>query len=410
MKTILIDLAWRNVRRNKVRSGVIFGAITIGLFAGTYLSAFMTGWMAGRVNSDIDTHLSHIQIHDTAFAANNDIGAFFMQTPVTAKIRQSKLPVSVSCRLRLSGMLASASNATGITAKGVSADEEKTVSDVWRQIPDTLGAFLPDDARMPVVVSRKIAEKLKIRLKSKIVFTFQDMHGEMQSVAFRVCGIYKTTNGMFDEGNIFIRHSDIRAYTGLPDDAVHEAGIRVADLETCRIVAPQVKALFPDLDVQDWSEINPALSMSLAFTDFFALIIIVIFLFALSFGIINTMLMAVLERTRELGMLGAIGMSRGQIFRMIMLETVFLTLTGSLAGIALAAAVIFPTMQSGVDLSFLMADTMEDFGFGSVVYPVTNVQMFVEIVVLVIIGGILSSIYPARKALKLNPLEAIRQQ
>lgn len=409
MKTILIGMAWRNVLRSRVRSGVILGAIAIGLFAGTYLSAFMSGWMTGTVNSDIDTHLSHIQIHDTAFSANSDIGAFFMQEPLTAKILQSGLPASVSCRLKLSGMVASASNAVGITAKGVSADDEKAVSDIWRLIPDTLGAFLPDDARMPVVVSRKIAEKLKVRLKSKIVFTFQDVHGEMQSVAFRVCGIYKTTNGVFDEGNIFVRRSDILAYTGLPADAAHEAGIRLAGLETCRIVAPQVKALFPGLDVRDWSEINPALSMSLAYTDFFAVIIIVIFLFALSFGIINTMLMAVLERTRELGMLGAIGMSRGQIFRMIMMETVFLTLTGSIAGIALAAAVIVPTMQSGVDLSFMMKDMFEDYGFGSVVYPVMNVQMLVEIVALVIAAGMLSAIYPARKALKLNPLEAIRQ-
>ena len=261
---------------------------------------------------------------------------------------------------------------------------------------------------MPVVISRKIAEKLKVHLKSKLVFTFQDVHGEMQSVAFRVCGIYKTTNGVFDEGNIFVRRSDIAAYTGLPDGAVHEAAAIVADLQACEFIVPQLKNLFPDFCVQDWGEINPTLRMSLAWTNMIAVVLIAIFLFALSFGIINTMLMAVLERKRELGVLGSIGMIKGRIFRMIMLETVFLTLAGSLVGVVLGAAAIFPSMTSGIDLSFLMGDLFEDYGYGSTVYPILNVEMFVEILIMVILAGIMSAIYPARKALKQKPIEAMR--
>jgi len=151
------------------------------------------------------------------------------------------------------------------------------------------------------------------------------------------------------------------------------------------------------------------LAMMIKYTDFFSMMILVIFMLALLFGIINTMLMAVLERTRELGMLGAIGMSKRKIFSMIMLETLFLTLLGSVAGIILGVAAIFPSINSGVDLTPLMSDNFEDFGFGSIVFPILNIKMFVEIVVLVIIAGILSAIYPAIKALKLKPLEAIRQ-
>jgi ABC-type lipoprotein release transport system permease subunit len=392
-----------------VRSGVILGAIAIGLFAGTCLSAFMNGWILGSVNTDINTHLSHVQIHDTAFMVNSDINAFFVKEPVAAEITQSGLAVGASYRLNLSGMLASANNAVGVTAKGVFPDEENSVSTLSGQIPDTLGAFLPDDARMPVVISKKTAEKLKVKLKSKIVFTFQNVHGDMQSIAFRVCGIFKTTNSMFDESTVFVRYSDVFDYTGLPEGAVHEAGVKVANLETCALAAPRLKAMFPNLSVQDWAEINPTLSMNLAWTSLFGVIIIGIFLLALSFGIINTMLMAVLERTRELGMLGAIGMSKGRIFRMIMLETLFLTLLGSATGIALSVALIAATMHSGIDLSFMMEDMFEDYGFGSIVYPMLDMKMFLQILVLVMLAGILSAIYPARKALKLKSLEAIRK-
>lgn len=417
----LCQISWRNLRRNKIRSGVILIAIAIGLFAGTYLSAFMSGWVIGTVNDEIAANLSHIQIHDTAFPANSDITAFFPMDTVTGRLNHSGLDVRVSNRLKLTGMLASANNAVGIAAKAVFPESEREVSTLWKEIPDSLGTYLPCDAEQsrshPIVISQKTADKLKVKLKSKIVFTFQDVNGDMQSLAFRVCGVFHTSNGMFDEANVFVRYGDIFAATGLPEGSAHETAItagnsaetiRETPLQAVDETVHQIKAMFPELSVQDWAELNPYLSLSMQWTDMMTFVILGIFLLALSFGIINTMLMAVLERTRELGMLGAIGMSKNRIFGMIMLETVFLTLAGSLVGVALATLFIIPGIHGGVDLTFLTGDSLEDYGFGSTVYPVLNVKMFVEIILLVIVAGILSAIYPARKALMLKPLEAIR--
>jgi ABC-type lipoprotein release transport system permease subunit len=416
----IINLAWKNIWRNKVRSGVILGAIAIGLFSGTFFSAFMQGWILGTVNGDIKSQYSHIQIHDSAFLANYDINAYFYRENVEKKIKQyfnettgrdaaSRVPTATTYRLNLTGMLASAHSAVGIAAKGVTPEEEMQTTNVWQHIPDSLGVFLTDDTKNAIVISTRVADKLKVKLKSKIVFTFQDINGDMQSIAFRVDGIYKTTNAVLDETTVFVRYSDLFPYTGLPEGAVHEAAILLPDIETCNIVAPQLKTLFPDMQVCDWSEMNQALSMYFSYVDFMGVIILGIFLFALSFGIINTMLMAVLERKRELGMLGAIGMSKWKIFNMIMLETVFLTLIGSIAGIILAIVVLLPTLKTGIDLSFFMKDQFEDYGFSSMVYPIINLKMFVQIIILVILAGILSALYPARKALKLKPLEAIKE-
>jgi len=426
MKNI-INLAWKNIWRNKVRSAVIISAIAIGLFSGTFLLAFMNGWILGTVDSDIRTQYSHIQIHNTEFLANNDVGAYFMrddigrgvlhtptlntenETEINGHIQgRMQYAPTVAYRLNLNGMLASAHNALGITAKGVFPDEEMQVTDVWKHIADTMGVFLTDDSRMPIVISSRTAEKLRVRLRSRIVFTFQDATGEMQSLAFRVGGIYRTTNAMFDEATVFVRYADILPYTALPEGAVHETALLFPTIEDANLALPQIKALFPDKTVRLWSELNPALAMYFSFTEFMGFIILGIFLFALSFGIINTMLMAVLERTRELGMLGAIGMSKRNIFSMIMLETIFLTLVGGAIGIILGIAVILPTMETGIDLSFFMADQFEDFGFGSIVYPVFDFAMFIQVVALVLAAGILSAIYPARKALKLKPLDAMR--
>ena len=416
----VINLAWKNIWRNNVRSGVILGAIAIGLFSGTFFSAFMQGWILGTINSDIKSQYSHIQIHNTSYLANYDINAYFDRDEVEEKINRfldkiygrdiaHNVSTKTTFRLNLTGMLASAHNAVGVTAKGVQPDEEMQTTDVWQHISDTMGVFLTDDTRNAIVISTRLADKLQVRVKSKIVFTFQDVHGDMQSIAFRVGGIYKTTNAVLDESTVFVRYDDIFGYTGLPEGAIHETAILLPDVETCDIVTPQLKIMFPDMQVSDWKEMNPALSMYFSYTDFMGIIILGIFLFALSFGIINTMLMAVLERKRELGMLGAIGMSKRKIFNMIMLETIFLTLIGSVVGMIFAIVVLLPTLQTGIDLSFFMKDQFEDYGFASMVYPMINIKMFVQIVILVILAGILSAIYPARKALKLKPLEAIRE-
>ncbi|MDR2497230.1 MAG: FtsX-like permease family protein [Tannerellaceae bacterium] len=404
----IILLAWKNIWRNKVRSGVILAAIAIGLFAGTFLASFLSGWMVGTVNDDVNTHLSHVQIHNEAFIANSAIDAFFMKEAVEPKIRAGGISAPMSSRLRVTGMLASPHKALGITVRGVDAADETRLSTIHTLIPDSMGSFLAEGERMPVVISRKIAEELKVKLRSKIVLTVQDAAGEMQSIAFRVGGIYKTTNAIYDEANIFVRYSDLLPYTALPEGAVHETALRFDDLETCELIAPTVTELLPDMKVQTWGELNTMLGMSLAWTDMMAVIMIGIFLLSLSFGIINTMLMAVLERTREIGMLRAIGMSRGRVFRMIMAETVLLTLFGSCIGILLGVCIIIPSMSSGIDLTFLMGDLFEDYGFGSVIYPVLNMKMFVQIICLVIATGILSAIYPARKALALKVLDAVR--
>ena len=408
MQTILIRLSWKNVWRNKLRSGTILGSIATGLFAGTFMSALIAGWVINSAEADILSQLSHIQIHSPGFTDDNDINAWFIQSEVEEAILQTPEITNFSFRLNINGMLSSAANAIGVSIRAVDVEAEKSTSNLYIFIPDSCGSFLADE-KMPILISKKMAEKLKVRLKSKVILTFQDVTGEIQNLAFRVSGIFKTSNSAFDEGTVYMQINDIFNSTGLPEGARHEAGIMVNKLETAPVAEKKLKALLPGMDIQRWDEIQPEIGLMYSWIDMYTTIILVIFLFALSFGIINTMLMAVLERTRELGMLSAIGMSKKRIFNMIMLETIFLTFVGSIVGIVIGIIVIGWSSQSGINLTFLGADLFDDYGFVAIVYPAMNLKMFMQIVLLVILTGILSSIYPARKALKLNSIEAIRQ-
>ncbi len=403
------QLAWKNIWRNKVRSSVIIGAIVIGVFAGTFMTSFITGWMQRQIESDINSQISYIQVHHKNFLDNYDLEDYFRRQDVEPVLRSNDTITHVSYRLKIVGMVASAANAVGLNINAVDVPEEIAVSDLYKSIPDTCGNFLQDDKPMRIAMSRRTADKLKVKLNSKVVVSFQDINGETVSLAFRIGGLFKTTNSVFDEGNVFVSKNDVASLTGLPAGAAHEAAVMIRIPETCEKITRELVRQLPGMDVQNWKELVPMLKLSDEWQGLMSTIILGIFLFALAFGIVNTMLMAVLERTHELGMLMSIGMSKRKVFDMIMTESLLLTLVGSLIGVLIALLVIALTARHGIDLSFMMGDDFEDYGFGSLVYPAISVGMFIQITVLVLLCGIISAIFPARKALKLNPLEAIRQ-
>lgn len=254
----------------------------------------------------------------------------------------------------------------------------------------------------------KLAKNYKIR--SKIVFTFTGMDGEMTYQSFRVCGIYKTNNTMFDQMNAFVKEESIADVAGLQENDYHEISIILNDTEeNLKPFRNKLNNSFPEASVMTWKELAPDAGMMADFMTMYYYIIMGVIFFALAFGIINTMLMAVLERIKELGMLMAVGMNKKRVFSMIMLETIFLTLVGSIAGMILGGALIGIFGQVGLNFASVQ-EGFEAFGWSAMVYPSIELNFFFGVTALVIVVAILSSIIPARKALKLNPVEAIRTE
>jgi ABC-type lipoprotein release transport system permease subunit len=249
----------------------------------------------------------------------------------------------------------------------------------------------------------------RYQLRAKIVFTFTDKNGELINQAFKVCGIYNTDNALFDQRNAFVLHSDLIPLTGLNKDEYHEISLLLHTNEEITNVQTEIKKAFPELSVMTWKEIAPDVAMYADYQNFYMFIIMIFIILALSFGIVNTMLMAILERTKELGMLMAIGMNKKRVFSMIMMETLFLTLTGAFAGMSCGWLIIKITGQTGIHFTSV-SQGLEAFGWSASVYPTIGMGFFFGITVLVILAAILSAIVPARKALNLNPVDAIRTE
>jgi ABC-type lipoprotein release transport system permease subunit len=207
--------------------------------------------------------------------------------------------------------------------------------------------------------------------------------------------------------SLFVPEDELRRLTGMEDGQYHRFIARLEEDDLTNKVTPVVREALPGLEVLSWKEIQTDLAMVTDYINQIYAIFMVIILAALAFGIVNTMLMSVLERTRELGMLSAIGMNRRKIFVMIMLESIFLSIVGGFAGMAVSGGVIAITGRTGINL-VKYAEGMEAFGYSANLYPTIGADFFIMLTVMIVITGILSAIYPARKALQLNPVEALR--
>ena len=405
---MILSVAWRNIWRNPVRSGVIIAAITIGMFAGVFGAFFMKGWMVQRLDAGIETEVSHIHLNHAQYRTNYEINKYIPNGfQLASKIAENNMVNGVSAHIAIQSMISSAETGTGVKITGIDPENEKKVTNLHTRIAE--GDYFESINRNPIVIGKKLAKKLKVKLRSKVVITLQDASGNITGGAFRVCGIFDTSNGMFEESNVFVRYSDLASLTALNNGVAHEIIVHLENQKNLSEVTTELRQQFPELEVNNWKELVPELGYLNEIGNMYTYIFVIIILLSLGFGIINTMLMVVLERVKEIGMLMAIGMSKIRVFMMLMLETSLLTITGGGLGILLGFISASALKENGINLS-LYAQGFEDLGYSPIIYPVFETEIFVVIVLLVFATGILAAIYPALKALKYNPAEAIRTE
>jgi ABC-type lipoprotein release transport system permease subunit len=406
---MILQLAWNNIWRNKVRSAIILLAITLGLIAGVFVVSFMNGMINQKIEDSINIEMTLLQINTQKFIDENEIEDVFADSVLEAQIRNIPEVKGVSPRILLTAMVATSHNTGGAQVTAIVPEKEKQVSQLYKYIPDSLGNYFTDNLTNSVVVGRQFADNYKVQLHSKIILSFVSLDGEQVSAAFRICGIFHTNNPVYDEMKMFIKADDARALTGIASDSIHEMGIQLTDNEdrTVEKVQPQIATLLQNgVVVRNWKEITPIMGLYTGFFQVELMIIIAIILFALGFGIVNTVLMSVLERKRELSMLMAIGMNRKKVMQLIMTESIILTMLGGFLGMLAGAVIAIVTNKTGIDVSASFG-SYQQLGIATVIHPLITYKQFIIIAIMVIITGILSAIFPARTAVKMNPVEGL---
>ncbi|MGQ1889422.1 ABC transporter permease [Thermophagus sp. OGC60D27] len=401
---MLLKIAWRNIWRSPVRSWIIIAALTVGMFAGIFSATFINGWMMQRLHDGVETETGHIQIFRDGYRKHPEVDRYFNARLDSVVVENPKVQ-GVSSRLMVQGMAASSETARGVKVYGVDADAEKAVLNLHEKIID--GNWFESPYKRPIIMGEKLAKQLQLKLKSRIILRFQDVEGNITGGAFRVAGIFKTNNAAFDGSNVWVKKESLAQLLGISSDNCHSMVVRLVDADGAIKVAGELQKQLSDEEVVPWKELSPELGYMTELGNTYLYLFVIIILLALGFGIINTMLMVVLERVREIGMLMSVGMSRRRIFFMIMVETVMLSSAGGLSGIFLGMVAVWRLSITGIDLS-VWSTGLTEMGFDPIVYPEWDAALVFNIAMLVVLTGILASLYPAWKALKLKPSEAVR--
>lgn len=405
---MILSLAWRNIWRNRRRSLIIISAIAAGLLCGLFSSALMFGMSDSLVSSTINRNLGHIQVHTAKFE-DDRLLADTLPDPqnIMSLVKKQKHVSGAAERIVMEGMASSAASSDGIKIIGVNPLQEKSVTNIYRQVSS--GSYFDNDITHHVneiVIGQKLAENLGVRVHSKIVLSFQDFQGSIVYGAFRIKGIFRTESAGFDKSTVFVLQKDLlRLLNSGPFS--HEIAVKLSSVEYVDSVYSKLKSQLPALSVKNWKELSPDLKLMDEMTGLQLNIFLGIILFALAFGITNTMLMSVVERVREFGVLMAIGMKRSRVFSMIILETVFLSLAGGIAGMILASGLIAYFGGRGIDLS-TFSQGFAQWNFSPVLKPSLPIIFYFTITLMILAAAVLSAVYPAVKAIRLKPAKAIR--
>ncbi len=404
----LVKISWRNIWRNKRRSLVIMTAIALGICGGLFISAAYMGLMNQTIEESIQTQLSHIQVHHPAFIHDRELRhAIAGAGAIAESLRKNKEVKGVASRLVVDGMAASPHLSSGVSIRGVHPEEERQTTLFHQQVER--GTYFLENGRLPsAVIGEALADDLQASPGSRIVLTFQDVHGEMISASLRVEGVFRATASAYEKNNVFVRARDLAELTG-GDEAVTEIAVLLNDEKYIDKIRARLQQDHPELKIRSWTELAPDLEFVMDYTELSLVWIVAIILLGVSFGILNTILMSVLERTRELGVLLSIGMKKSRVFAMVILETVFLSLTGGAAGFASAYILIALLQDRGIDLTYIGGEALRDFGFSPILYPELDLGFYIKVTIMIILFAILAAIYPARKAVKLQPAEAVRK-
>ena len=404
---MIFKIAWRNIWRNRLRSWVVIMSIILGVWAGVFMMALSFGMNDSRAKSQINSFISDIQIHHNEFNVDYKIKYTIPNLEKVEKALEANSQVTFySQRLIVKeAMLISSKTNQGLSVIGVNPDKEKKVTDIYTQL--IKGEYFPEMKGKGVLIGKKLADKLGADIKSKIIVRYQDLDGNILQTKFKVVGIFETVNSNFDGNSVYVQNKDLAQQLNLMNQ-YHEIAIKTTDKNVAQGIE---KTLQAQLDVADkveyWGEISPELAYADEMMGQTLYIFMGIIMIALLFGIVNTMLMAVLERKRELGMLMSIGMNKIKVFTMIVTETVMLAIIGGPLGIVFSYLSVQYFGKVGIDIS-VVGEGMKSFGMDTMLYPIIDNQYYTPIAIMVVVTAIIASIFPARRALKLKPAEAVR--
>ena len=409
--SIDVKMAWRNIWRNPRRTMLTICAIAFASLLLVFMLSFQFGSYETMINTSVKIQTGHLQVQAEAYQEKKNIR---LVVPDPAEIAQliDSIPTveAYTFRGQAFSLISSNERTYGVAVTGIDPIGEAQVSRLKSLIRE--GAFLSKEDTHQALVGKLLARNLRVQLGDELTLIGQGRDGSIAATVVQVKGIFSSGISEFDRSAIQIplqTFQDVYSMQG----AVHEVVIIADALRNIAAIKTAIQAglsslkLKKPLTVLDWDELMPGLRQSIEMDLVSGLIFYLLLVLVVAFSILNTFLMAIFERTREFGVLMAIGTTPGRLTKVLLIESMTLTFIGVIAGILIGSLITLYFQAHGIDISGA-SELLSQFGITGRIYPKLSWLSATSGPLAVLIITFFAALYPAIKVRMLRPVEAMR--
>jgi ABC-type lipoprotein release transport system permease subunit len=413
----LLRLAWRNLWYNPGRTVIAMTAIGLGYAMLLFVACLMAGLRQQMIESGTGLGLSDIEVHAPGYYPDRPLQQTFGGRKGTdvralvAAIAADPRVLAASPRVYAYGLVSATHQSVGAQLLGVAPDQEQKITVLQTRM--VKGSYLTAQMPQSVVLGDKLATTIGADLGSKVVLLTPAADGSMGNDLYTVAGMFHTGLDDMDQGLVVMPLASLQELLRLPPGRIHEVGIKLHDITMAMTTAAALEVRLSKtlpVRVMPWQELAPELADYVQFNRRVTFILFFIFFLLAAMGIVNTMLMAIIERTRELGMLMAVGMRPDQVIGLLVAEAASLAAASLVLGAALGAPLLWYLQVHGLNLG--SKGNSIDLA-GIVVGPLWHGRQDFTVYTLAALGlavtALVSALYPAVRAARFRPAEALRK-
>ena len=402
----ILKMAWRNLWRRSRRTIVTVGAMTLALFALVLYTGLVEGYLQNMEGNILDLNFGDVQVH---------AGDYLNRPSIYTRIEEPEALLAMldaqgyraTARLLGGGLVAAGESSAGASLRGIDVETDARVSKISEHV--SRGEWLDPTHPEGVVLGRRLAQTLDVQLGDELVLLSQATDGSMANDLFEVRGVLLGVGDTTDRAGIFMTADAFRDFFALYDGA-HQIILRRDGDQELDALAGAVRAAAPELDVQTWRELMPTMATMIDSTRGIVTIVFYVIYVVIAILVLNAMLMAVFERIREFGVMKAIGVAPGTVVKIILLESALQTAFAVVIGVVLAAPGLWYLSNYGIDTGALGGISLMGVAFNQIWYAIVTPYTIWGPVVALVVMVSLAVLYPALKAARISPVEAMRYQ
>ena len=398
---VLLQLSWRNIWRHRRRNALLLAAILVAVAFILLANSLIRGWQSQMLDMVVENLTGHVKVMAPGYRADPSIEYAF-HLPSGYRPGLDAL-AGWTARVRVPGVILSERDTRGVQLVGIDPADELDISFLADVTLD--GEFLASPADRRVLIGNALAERLDTGVGRRIVLMTQGSDGRNREAGFRVAGVYRASSTGLEKSFVFTGREALQ--TMLDSDAVTELSVRLTDNGARNRARAVLQRQFGGQEANTWDELEPMAASMFRFADSAMLIYFSIMMTALAFGLVNTLVTAVMERVRELGMLRAIGMPASVVLLQVVLESLMIVVLGVVLGIACGSLLVYG-FRGGIDLSNWAAG-IESYYMGSLLVPELKLYDVLRVLWLSLLFGLAAAAFPAWRAVRVEPLEAMRK-